>query len=196
MTPDGGTYYAVTSASGGFVVPLPTTGAGTMTITASGGGLGGSRVKTVAWTAGTNVKVDFTTADPVSASSVTAPLANNAAFFNGSTSLGNGIYYLSFANGNFFGYYAFLSDPNFVYHFDMGYEYVLDSKDGSGGVYLYDFKTNGWFYTSPTLSFPYLYDFSRKSMVYYFPDSTSPGHYNTNGVRYFYDCTTKEIFSK
>ena len=195
VTPDGGTYYAVTSASGGFVIPLPASGSGTMTVTASGGGLGGGRTKTVAWTAGTNVKVDFTTADPVSASSVTT-LPNNSSFFNGSTSVASGIYYLGFANGNFFGYYAFLSDPNFVYHFDMGYEYVLDGKDGKGSVYLYDFKSNTLFYTSPTFSFPYLYDFTRKSVVYYFPDSTSPGHYNTDGVRYFYDTATKEIFSK
>ena len=65
VTPDGGNYYAVTSAAGGFVIPLPATGSGTLTVTASGGALGGSRTKTVAYTAGTNVKVDFTPADPV-----------------------------------------------------------------------------------------------------------------------------------
>ena len=63
VTPDGGTYYAVTSASGGFVIPLPTNGSGTLTITASGGALGAPRTKTVQYTTGTNVKVDFTTAD-------------------------------------------------------------------------------------------------------------------------------------
>ncbi len=65
VTPDSGGYYAVTSAAGGFVIPLPATGSGTLTVTASGGALGGPRTKTVAYTAGTNVKVDFTTADPV-----------------------------------------------------------------------------------------------------------------------------------
>ena len=65
MTPDGTTYYAVTASAGGFVIPLPTSGSGTLTITASGGALGGPRTKTVSYTAGTNVKVDFTTADPV-----------------------------------------------------------------------------------------------------------------------------------
>ncbi len=65
VTPDGGTYYAVTSAAGGFVIPLPATGSGTLTVTASGGSLGSPRTKTVSYTAGTNVKVDFTTADPV-----------------------------------------------------------------------------------------------------------------------------------
>ncbi len=67
VTPDGTNYYAVSTATGGFVIPLPTSGRGTLTITASGGGLGGNRVKTVNYTAGTNVKVDFTTADPIAA---------------------------------------------------------------------------------------------------------------------------------
>ena len=66
VSPDGTNFYAVTTDSGGFTIPLPAGGNGTLTITASGGGLGGNRVKTVAYTAGTNVKVDFTTADPVS----------------------------------------------------------------------------------------------------------------------------------
>ncbi len=65
VTPDSGSYYAVTSAAGGFVIPLPTTGSGTLTITAAGGSLGSPRTKTVSYTAGTNVKVDFTPADPV-----------------------------------------------------------------------------------------------------------------------------------
>ena len=65
VTTDRGGYYAVTPAAGGFVLPLPTRGAGRLTVMASGGALGGPRVKTVAWTAGVNVKVDFTTADPV-----------------------------------------------------------------------------------------------------------------------------------
>ncbi len=89
VTPDGGNYYAVTSAAGGFVIPLPTTGSGTLTITASGGSLGSPRTKTVAYTAGTNVKVDFTTADAVGAVSslptvtISAPI--KVASANGST---------------------------------------------------------------------------------------------------------------
>ena len=63
VTPDGGNYCATTSASGGFVIPLPTSGSGTLTLTAAGGALGAGRVKTVNYTAGTNVKVDFTTSD-------------------------------------------------------------------------------------------------------------------------------------
>ena len=33
------------------------------------------------------------------------------AFFSGEASLGDGVYYLAFANGDYFGYYSFLSDP-------------------------------------------------------------------------------------
>ena len=191
ITPDGGTYYATTSGSGGFVIPLPTSGSGTLTVKASGGPLGNPRSKTVSWTAGTNVKLDFTTNDPA------ATTPNNVApFFNGAVALGNGVSYLTFPNGNFFGYYSYLSDPHYIYHFDMGYEYVFDANDGQGGVYLYDFKSSTFFYTSPTFGFPYLYDFSRRSVVYYYPDSSNPGRYNTNGVRYFYDCTANQVFTK
>ena len=76
ITPSAGTYYAVTSASGGFVIPLPTTGSGTLTIAAAGGGLGTVRYKTVSYTAGTNVKVDFTPAD---ASGAPAPVVTMTA---------------------------------------------------------------------------------------------------------------------
>ena len=191
VMPASGTYFATTSSSGGFVIPLPTTGSGTMTVTAYGGALGGARVKTVAWTAGTNVKVDFTTNDTVSAGAT-----NTGAFFTGAKSLGSGVYYLDFASGNYFGYYSYMSDPNYIYHFDMGYEYVTNAFDGKSGVYLYDFKSGTFFYTSPTYPFPYMYDFSRRSVVYYYPSTSDAGHYNTNGVRYFYDCSTGQTFSK
>ena len=191
VTPASGTYFATTSSSGGFVIPLPTTGSGTMTVTASGGSLGGARIKTVSWTAGTNVKVDFTTADAVSAAAT-----NSSAFFTGANALGNGVYYLGFAGGNYFGYYSYMADPNYIYHFDLGYEYVTNANDGNSGVYLFDFKSQGFFYTSPSFPFPYMYDFSRQSVVYYYPDAGNAGRYNTNGVRYFYDCSTGETFSK
>ena len=86
VTPDGTTCYAVTATEGGFVIPLPTSGSGTLTITASGGALGAPRTKTVAYTAGTNVKVDFTTADPVNTLptvSISAPV--KVATVDGST---------------------------------------------------------------------------------------------------------------
>ena len=118
------------------------------------------------------------------------------AFFNGETALTNGVYYLAFPNGDYFGYYSFLTDPRYIYHFDLGYEYVFDSDDGKSGVYLYDFKSKGFFYTSPTFPFPYLYDFTLKTVLFYYPDPKNPGRYDTNGVRYFYDFATKQIISK
>jgi len=63
ITTDSGAYYTTTSASGGYVLPLPA-GSGTLTITASGGGLGAPRVTTISYGNATNVKVDFTTAQP------------------------------------------------------------------------------------------------------------------------------------
>ena len=121
--------------------------------------------------------------------------STQASFFAGQVALSNGVYYLSFANGNFFGYYAYLSDPRYIYHFDLGYEYVFNAADGQGGVYLYDFKSGHFFYTSPTFGFPYLYDFTRKAVLYYYPNATVPGHYTTN-PRYFYDFGTGTIITQ
>ena len=118
------------------------------------------------------------------------------AFFTGETALANGVYYLAFPNGNYFGYYSYLTDPAYIYHFDLGYEYVFDANDGNSGVYFYDFASNDFFYTSPNFPFPYLYDFGLNSTVYYYPDPNNPGHYNTNGIRYFYVFNTGEIIAK
>ncbi|MBE7209786.1 MAG: putative Ig domain-containing protein [Gluconacetobacter diazotrophicus] len=122
-------------------------------------------------------------------------------FFTGEEPLSNGVYYLTFfysgrQPANFFGYYAYLSDPRYLYHFDLGFEYVFDAADGDGGVYLYDFASSTFFYTSPAFPFPYLYDFSLGSVVYYFADPDAPDRYNTDGVRYFYVFNTYQIISK
>ena len=118
------------------------------------------------------------------------------AFFSGQAALGSGAYYLAFANGNIFGYYSFLSDPHYLYHFDLGYEYVFDAQDGDAGVYFYDFASSTFFYTSPVFPFPYLYDFTLNSVLYYYPDPNNPGRYNTNGYRFFYDFNTQQIIVK
>ena len=118
------------------------------------------------------------------------------AFFSGENRLDQGVYYLQFPDENPFGYYAYMDTPGFVYHFDLGYEYVIDARDGQAGVYLYDFKSNDWLYTSPSFGFPYLYDFGLNSTVYYYPDPSHRGHYNTDGVRWFYRFDTGQIFSK
>ncbi len=118
-------------------------------------------------------------------------------FFNGEVAVGNGVEYLAFPNnGNVFGYYSFLSDPRYVYHFDLGYEYVADAADGANGVFLYDFASSTFFYTSPSFPFPYLYDFSLNAFLYYYPDPNNPGRYNTNGTRYFYNFKTGQIITK
>ena len=64
------------------------------------------------------------------------------------------------------------------------------------GVYLYDFASSDFFYTSPTFPFPYLYDFDLGSVLYYYPDPKQAGHYNTDGVRYFYEFKNGQVISK
>ena len=88
VTPDAGNYYATTNAAGGFVIPLPASGSGTLTITATGGGLGATRVKTVNYTAGTNVKVDFTPNDPAGPALPTVTMSAPSKDAVPSTSLG------------------------------------------------------------------------------------------------------------
>ena len=117
-------------------------------------------------------------------------------FFTGETPLSDGVYYLAFPSGNPFGYYSYLTDPRYLYHFDLGYEYWFDAADGKGGVYFYDFESGSFFYTSPSFPFPYLYDFSLDTVLYYYPDPANPGRYNTGGVRYFYDFATGQIIKK
>ena len=118
-------------------------------------------------------------------------------FFSGEAAVGSGVYYLAFpTDGNIFGYYSYLPNRNYIYHFDLGYEYVFDAMDGQKGVYLYDFASGTFFYTSPGFGFPYLYDFTLNTVIYYYPDPNNPGHYNTGGIRYFYDFATGQIITK
>ncbi len=127
---------------------------------------------------------------------IVMPASTHAPFFANEMALSDGVFYLQLPGGNPFGYYAYLTDPHYIYHFDLGYEYVFDAADGQSGVYLYDFASAGFFYTSPGFPFPYLYDFSQNSPVYYYPDPNNPGRYNINGVRYFYVFGTKQVISK
>ena len=125
-------------------------------------------------------------------------IVSHPAFFANQAPLTDGTYYLSFSNGDYFGYYTFQSDPNYLYHLDLGPEYFIDAKDGQDGLYLYDFRSNGVFYTSPTFPFPYLYDFSLQSVVYLFPDPDNAGRYATTAddKRYFYDFGTGTVIVK
>ncbi len=129
----------------------------------------------------------YAAAPPVT-QTLTVGAAVPAAFFAGEASLGSGVYYLQFPDGNPFGYYNFPSGT-ILYHYDMGFEAFIP---GSGAdIYLYDFTSQHWWYTSMTL-FPYLYDFTLNSWLYYFPNTTNPGHYTTD-PRYFSNLTTGKI---
>jgi len=116
------------------------------------------------------------------------------AFFSGESSVGGGVYYLAFANGTPFGYYSYDSGGNYIYHQDLGWEYYEDANDSNHGIYLYDFSSGDWWYTSPQYPFPYLYDFSLGATLYYYPDTARAGHYTTN-PRYFYDFGTNQIIA-
>ena len=116
-----------------------------------------------------------------------------APFFNGSVALSDGFYYLLFPDGNLFGYYNLNTSP-YLFHSDLGFEYPIDAADGSGGIYLYDFTSQTFFYTSATL-FPYLYDFTLNSFLYYYPNTRIAGHY-TAYPRYFYDFNAGQIITK
>ena len=72
------------------------------------------------------------------------------AFFTGETALGGGWDHLQFPNGTPFGYYSYLPDQNFIYHIDLGFEYLIDANDANHGIYFYDFASSSFFYTSPS----------------------------------------------
>jgi len=115
-------------------------------------------------------------------------LGGQPAFFGGETALGGGWYYLQFANGTPFGYYSYLPDRHFIYHLDLGFEYLFDANNADHGIYFYDFASSSFFYTSPS-TFPYLYDFSLNAWLYYLPDASNPGHYSHN-PRWFFNFAT------
>ncbi len=112
------------------------------------------------------------------------------AFFSSEVYVGSSAYYLLFGDGNPFGYYNFASS-SILYHYDMGFEAFIPGS--ASDIYLYDFSTGHWWYTSSTL-FPYLYDFTLKTWIYYFPNTSSSGHYTTN-PRYFSNLTTGKIIT-
>ena len=123
-------------------------------------------------------------------------ISQHPPYFDGEVSLGSGAYYLQLPDGTPFGYYSYLSDPNYLYHYDSGYEYIFNADDDMSGVYFYDFKSRDFFYTSPSFPFPYLYDFNLNTVLYYYPDPNEVDHYNTDGIRYFFDFNTGTIITK
>jgi len=119
-----------------------------------------------------------------------APGTSHPAFFTGEAPLADSVYYLAFPDSNLFGYYSYLAG-GFVYHFDMGYEYV-DPGTGST-MYFWDLSSGHWWYTSSSL-FPYLYDFTLSQWIYYFPANNDPGHYSS-APRYFAIPATNQIIT-
>ena len=117
----------------------------------------------------------------------------NAPFFDGAVPLSDGFYYLRFPDGNLFGYYNFNDSP-YLFHVDLQFECPFDAANGAGGIYLFDFASQTFFYTSSTL-FPYLYDFTLHTFLYYFPNTSLTDHY-TAYPRYFYDFAAGKIITK
>lgn len=137
--------------------------------------------------------------DPAFALSFSTPVsaAYSNAFFNGQEASTSAFSYLQFADGNPFGYYGFLAgSPSSVsawlYHDDLGYEYVMPGA-ASGSVYFFDLASGHWWYTSNAL-FPYLYDFAFNDWLYYFPANDKPGHYTSN-PRVFFNFTLNKAFT-
>lgn len=136
------------------------------------------------------VSVNAAGSTPSAKWSFTTGGSSQPAFFAGEASLGSGVYYLQFPDGNLFGYYNFPA-TSILYHYDMGFEAYVPGS--ASDIYLYDFSSGHWWYTSTGL-FPYLYDFTLRSWVYYFPNPADSGHYTTN-PRYFSNLTTGQVFT-
>ena len=136
---------------------------------------GGAAINDSGWITGVGQKLNG------SDHAFLAKPALRPAFFNGEIALGGGWYYLQFANGTPFGYYSYLPDQNFIYHIDLGFEYLFDANDANHGIYFYDFASSSFFYTSPS-TFPYLYDFSLNAWLYYLRGTHNP--------RWFYNFAT------
>jgi len=118
------------------------------------------------------VQIETVSSD-VAATSQAINLFGHPAFFNGEIPLAGGWYYLQFPNGTPLGYYFYLSDPHYIYHIDLGYEYLIDANDAYHGIYFYDFASGAFCYTAP-IFFPYFYDFSLDAVLYYLPGTHNP----------------------
>ena len=93
-------------------------------------------------------------------------------FFKNEAILTGDFAYLKFASGQEFGYYSYLFYP-YLYQTNLGFEYAIPSSGTDSGIYLYDFKLQTFFFTSPTL-WPYLYNFNESAYDYYFTNTTNP----------------------
>ena len=95
----------------------------------------------------------------------------------------NPVYYL-----NYFSYYTYdPQDYHYVYKYNFGYLYYFSGTDGveDTDAYFYDFVSDDYFYTSPSL-YPYIYSFYFGSYLYYFEDSSPREFYNFRSGSYLY----------
>ena len=119
-------------------------------------------------------------------------VAPRPGFFNGERPLGAlGVNYLAFPNGRVFGFYSQQFFP-YVFHYDFGFVFFQDA--GAGNAFLYDFTSQGWFYTGATL-WPFLYDFNLGAWLRYEADPNRPGRY-TSGPRRFFNFATNAVITK
>ena len=116
-----------------------------------------------------------------------SPIDTHPQFFSGEVSVGSGVYFLTFPNGTLFGFYNYPA-ASYIYHYDMGFEYLLPANAAAGDIYFYDFESGHWWFTGPSL-FPNLYDFTLGAWIFYFSDPSNPGHYTTNPRKFAYDST-------
>jgi hypothetical protein len=126
-----------------------------------------------------------------SSTTVTLTVAPLPAFAAATTT--SGISMLTFPGGNLFGYFAYLPSNSIIFHADLGYEAIVAANDANNGVYMYDFKSGHWWYTTPG-TFPFVYDFTLSAWIYYFPSQTISGHY-TSSPRSFVNMTTNQFFT-
>ena len=141
---------------------------------------------------------DFSTVNGMIRNNIARLNKGGAEFFGGQVSVGGGFYYMDLPDGTPFGYYNLSGDGYtfpYFFHNDLGLEYYFDAQDEFGGMYLYDFASGSFFYTSRAFAWPYVYDFSLRSVLYYYPDADQPGHYTTH-PRYFYNYATRSIITK
>jgi len=106
--------------------------------------------------------------------------AQQPAFFAGATDFGSSSYFLTFPDGNLFGYY-WVESGDWIFHNDMGWEYYVDANSSSpGAIYFYDNSTGLWFYTTSGI-FPFLEVTTPGALngvwFWYELDPKNPGHY-------------------
>jgi hypothetical protein len=121
---------------------------------------------------------------------------NPAPFFAGAVNVGGTTMFLNpAAPGMLFGYFGYLNG-NWLFHLDMGYEFILQANqfftDPANGIFLYDYASGHAWYTSRTAPFPYIYDYNLGAVLFYDPlpqSGPTLGRY-TNSPRSFYNFKT------